>query len=167
MRVMAIFKNSGFTALIAIGRNTVSITCQSWALQCVIDKSFIDTSFFTFAKNPVGTLIPLRKVHIALFSSGVRLKHAAGRVYFPLASGTRWSYGITFSCTMSFCAFRPSFDFPMSIKVAMRLSKTFFYTCIASMAWGILKEDRLFLKGTPSTGGVLLSLFVPSGFFFP
>ena len=58
------------------------------SLQCVIDKSFIDTSFFTFAENPVGTFTRLRKVHIALFSSGVRLKHAVGRVYFPLASGT-------------------------------------------------------------------------------
>ena len=47
-----------------------------------------NTSFFTFAENSVGTLTPLRKVHIALFSSGVRLKHAKGKVYFPLASGT-------------------------------------------------------------------------------
>ena len=39
-------------------------------------------------KLGIQTLIPLRKVHIALFSSGVRLKHAVGRVYFPLASGT-------------------------------------------------------------------------------
>jgi hypothetical protein len=35
---------------------------------------------------------------------------------------------------MSFRAFRPSFDLSVSIKVAMRLSKTFFYMCIASLA---------------------------------
>ena len=38
--------------------------------------------------------------------------------------------------------FMPSFDLSVSIKVAMRLSKTFFCTCMASMAWGISKSGQ-------------------------
>jgi hypothetical protein len=84
------------------------------------------------------------------------LKLAVGKRYFPLPWGTAWSSGFTFSCTMSFYNSRPSFVMlGVSIKVAMRLSNTFFYRCITSMAWEtpqvspirqILKEDRLFLE---------------------
>ena len=111
-------------------------------VQYVNDRSFIDTSFFGFAENPVGTLTPLRKLHIALLSSRVRLKLATGRLYLPLSCYTDQSSRITFSCTMSFRDLRPSFDLPVSIKVAMRLSKTFFCTCIASMAWGTSKSGQ-------------------------
>jgi hypothetical protein len=54
------------------------------SLAVVNDRSFIDTSFFRFAANLVGALIPLIKV-LALLSSRVRLKLATGRVYFPLS----------------------------------------------------------------------------------
>jgi hypothetical protein len=58
------------------------------SLEVFTDRSFIDTSLFTFDENPVKTFIPLRKVHIALLSSRVSLKLATGKVYLPLPSGT-------------------------------------------------------------------------------
>ena len=51
-------------------------------------------------------------------------------------------HGVPGAYVVSFRAFRPSFDLPVSIKVAMRLSKTFFCMCIASMAWGTSKSGQ-------------------------
>jgi hypothetical protein len=37
-----------------------------------------------FAKNPMGTFTPLKKLHMALLYSRDRLKLTMGRRYFPL-----------------------------------------------------------------------------------
>ena len=64
--------NSGLIALIAIGRNTVSMMWQSCALKLVSVRSFIETRLLMLEEKTVGTFTALSHWHTALFSFIVR-----------------------------------------------------------------------------------------------
>src|SRR6185503_597182 len=107
----------------------------------------MDTSIFILDDSPVGSII------------------------FPFACSTRWRSLLIPMFTRSQRDLKPSFVLPFtSINKQIVLSYTFFFMCIASTACGTsksfhhgkyLKNIDIFLKGTPSTGVLVILIFLP------
>ena len=93
------------------------------------------TKGLKFAEKPDGPFKSLKKVHIVLLSALLRVQLAAGSMYFPFGFGMGCSSGLMPSSCRSSHALRVSFAFPfISSNTPMRLSHTFFSTCITSIA---------------------------------
>ena len=140
--VMETLTLSGKILWIATANSCCTNTRKSWDFKPTNSRSLRDTRLLTFEEYPCGTFRLRRHWQKLLFCVVDIVWHAGGRyVRRPCDIGCYY-FRIPMS-TKSWWNFKPSFVLPLMLrKVPIKLSQTFFSTCITSRQWRTCRYDH-------------------------
>jgi len=160
---MATLTLSGRIPQIATANSCDINTWQSWDFKPTNFRLLRATRLLIFEEYPCGTFT-LRRHWQKLFFYVVDIVwHAGGRyVRRPCDIGCNCS--CISMTTRSWWHFKPSFVFPLMLRmVSIKLSQTFFSTCITSRQWHTCRSDQY---GRSKNIDLFFHMFVSDDVFF-